>query len=419
MTRLLTITSGKGGVGKTNISINLALYLAARGLRVCLFDADLGLANINVLLGIYPRETLRDVLFGRKSMQEILIRYEGGIDILPGSSGVADMVDLDQGQVEKLIRSFLAMENYDFFLFDTSAGIAKDVLAFCLAAPELLVVITPEPTSLTDAYALVKILVHSGYQGKIRVAVNLCKNASLAKSAYGKFKAAVKKFLGVDVTSLGMIYEDEVMTQAVTQQKPVATLYPKTYAAQGIKKLADRLIADTEDSLDATGIKAFWEKCLAVLKHPPHYGNKLKMEAGAEGKDGPPSPAAGSNPAPVEPIQAATEIGPHEPAGIAGKTTENPLIPPFPAEHKPAISNQTRDSGPVRIDSGAVLTGIGGEINKTLTAIVEELTRVRQSMEKLGSVSIRDGRITDSRSGATPHPESITLDFEAYSKRRQ
>ncbi len=388
MTRLVTITSGKGGVGKTNISINLALYLAAKGLRTCLFDADLGLANINVLLGIYPPETLRDVLFSGKSMTDILVKYEDGFDILPGSSGVAEMVDLDPQQVEKLIRSFLALEAYDFFLFDTSAGISKDVLAFCLAAPEILVVITPEPTSLTDAYALVKILVHNGYQGKIRVAVNLCKNASIAKSSYGKFKAAVKKFLGVDITSLGMIYEDDMVPQAVSQQKPVATLYPRTYASQCIKKLADRLVADTEGSLDATGIKAFWEKCLSVLKNPPQYGGKLKIE---------PEPSITiSVPAVNKPDESPSEAGPI--------TTEKA---------------QVRSPGPDSENSEESMAAIAEKISGTLNTIAEEMARLRQSMEKMGSLSSQEGPSSGGRSTTQPNPESIALDFDAYLKRRQ
>ncbi len=417
MTRLITITSGKGGVGKTNISINLALQLAARGFRTCLFDADLGLANINVLLGVYPQKTLREVLFSNQKIQEIIINYRAGVHILPGSSGVAEMVDLKPEQVEQLIRSFLALTDYDFFLFDTSAGIARDVLAFCLAAPEVLVVITPEPTSLTDAYALVKILVLSGFHGKIRIVVNLCRNASHAKAAYGKFKAAVKKFLGVDITSLGMIYEDEMMPRAVTQQQPVSILYPKAHATQCIKKLADRLAAESEDSLEPRGLKAFWEQCLAVLKHPPVVDGKLKI--GPEAEEAPEKPiqiqAGPAEPTTADPARSAsrtqTEIS------ITAEDNRPGMTPPAAIRSEVTESSQTDPTIPGNNNPDELIPQVIEKLTGSLNLVVEELAKLRQSVEKMGSLS-RPENHTDLQSKPTK-AESIALDFETYIKSRQ
>ncbi|HDZ23313.1 MAG TPA: MinD/ParA family protein, partial [Desulfobacteraceae bacterium] len=153
MSRTVAITSGKGGVGKTNISVNLALSLSRKGHKVCLFDADLGLANINILLGLEPESTLVDVVKGTSTLSDIMMEYEG-VSIIPGSSGVEELAELSASDREMLLQSFESIGDHDFIFFDTSAGVSRDVVAFCLASSEVLLVITPEPTSLTDAYAL-------------------------------------------------------------------------------------------------------------------------------------------------------------------------------------------------------------------------------------------------------------------------
>jgi flagellar biosynthesis protein FlhG len=151
MSRIITVTSGKGGVGKTNISVNMALYLASQKYRVCLFDADMGLANIDILLGLYPEYTLEDVLTREKRLQDVIIRDYSGIDIIPGSSGVRKMADPEPGEIDFLMDALSELQDYDFFFFDTSAGISKNVISFCMASPEIILVVTPEPTSWTDA----------------------------------------------------------------------------------------------------------------------------------------------------------------------------------------------------------------------------------------------------------------------------
>jgi len=143
MTRTITITGGKGGVGKTSISLNLALCLSKLKTKVCLFDADLGLANINILLGLYPEYDLEDVILDKKSIKDILIKTPQGIDIIPGSSGVEKLANLGSEEIEHIVKSFSELEEYDYFLFDTSAGITKNVISFCLASSEVLIVEWP------------------------------------------------------------------------------------------------------------------------------------------------------------------------------------------------------------------------------------------------------------------------------------
>ena len=183
MTRAITVTSGKGGVGKTNISLNIALRLSSLGHKTCLFDADLGLANINILLGIRPTYDIQDLIDNRQTLQNVLFSSHD-IDILPGSSGVEELANLAPDKISALLQSLTPLSKYDFLIFDTSAGIAKNVIAFCLSCPEVVVVITPEPTSLTDAYALLKVLSANKYKGSIKVVVNQCPDIKAAKSGY-------------------------------------------------------------------------------------------------------------------------------------------------------------------------------------------------------------------------------------------
>ncbi len=226
--RVIAVTGGKGGVGKTSIAINLAIALSRTGSKVCLFDGDTSLANTNVMLGLYPSYTLEHLFTGERSIQEIVINGPEGIQIVPGASGVAQCVELDVGQQQRLVTSIRSIEkHYDYMLVDTAAGIGPTVLHFIAASQVALIVITPEPTSLTDAFSLLKILKRRGYRRKAQVVVNMAANPTQAKKAYMRFSRAVDKYLDLRVEYLGSVWMDESMRNAVSTQRPVA-LYPKT-----------------------------------------------------------------------------------------------------------------------------------------------------------------------------------------------
>ncbi len=265
MTRTITITGGKGGVGKTSISLNLALCLSKLKSKVCLFDADLGLANINILLGLYPEYDLEDVILDKKSIQDILIKTPQGIDIIPGSSGVEKLANLGSEEIDHIVKSFSELEEYDYFLFDTSAGITKNVISFCLASSEVLIVITPEPTSLTDAYALLKVLCLNNFKGQVKIIVNQCKNTRVASQTYGKFKEVVQKYLTVDLLPLGVIVKDPKVPEAVHKQQPLVTLFPESNAAKCIKIMASRLISNQTEEFDKMDIGSFWSRFMGFL----------------------------------------------------------------------------------------------------------------------------------------------------------
>ncbi|MBF0573425.1 MAG: cyclic nucleotide-binding domain-containing protein [Desulfamplus sp.] len=262
MARIITVTSGKGGVGKTNISANLALHLAELGYSTCLFDADLGLANINILLKIYPEHNLKDVILYQKDIKEILIENYEGIDIIPGSSGVEEMANLTPDQIVKLIKQFSKLDAYDYFIIDTAAGISKDVISFCLASSELMVIITPDPTSLTDAYSLLKILTLNGFTNSVMVVVNQAPTIQSAKNALGKFVATTSKYLGLKLIPIGVIGRDQNVVSSVSRQKPFIMLHPTTSASKSIKNIAQNLIRKEKEGVVTFSMESFWEKCL-------------------------------------------------------------------------------------------------------------------------------------------------------------
>ena len=265
MTRIIGISSGKGGVGKTSISVNLALQLAAQGQRVCLLDADLGLANVNILLGLQPAHTLADVLQGDVSLRDIVIQAEGGVDIIPGSSGIERMADLDPSRMQALVDGFAGLDAYDWVLVDTSSGINRNVLCFSLSAPELLLVVNTEPTSLTDAYALLKILYQRDYAGTVRVVVNQCKSLATGEQTYDKFRQAVRFYLDRDIPLLGVIPQDAGMPESVRAQQALVTRDPSSRAARGLQLLTRGLLAAPSPGAGPASLQAYWDTYLHCL----------------------------------------------------------------------------------------------------------------------------------------------------------
>lgn len=263
MARVITIASGKGGVGKTSLSLNLALSFAARGKTVCLFDADLGLANVSIMTGIYPERNLEAVIMENCPIHDIMIRDFHGIDIIPGSSGVERIADLTPRQTARLITTFLELDVYDEVIFDTSAGISAQVLSFCMASHEMILVATTEPTSLTDAYALLKVLSRQQYKNPVRVVVNKVKSVKPAQQAYAKLKSTVDQFLKVQLVPLGIMPLDPNMRKAIIAQTPVVKKYPSTPVSKCIRHMAGKLSHNAQESKSLT---SFWTDCLSFLK---------------------------------------------------------------------------------------------------------------------------------------------------------
>lgn len=245
--RVITVTSGKGGVGKTSISLNLAIQLSRLGKKVVLFDADFGLANIEVMLGVRPQYNLADMMFRGKELSEIITQGEEGIQFISGGSGIQELASMNREQVIFLTNRLLALDNYaDIIIVDTGAGISDSVLEFVLASTEVLLVATPEPTSITDAYALLKALNHkaefSREETSIKMISNRVKTQEEGAGLYEKMSVVADKFLSIPITYLGSVPMDEQINKAVMRQKPVSVLYPDAPAAKAIHTIAEKLL---------------------------------------------------------------------------------------------------------------------------------------------------------------------------------
>lgn len=274
---VVVFTSGKCGVGKTCITTNVATAMAQRGVRVCVFDADIGLANINILLGLHPEYTLEHVLNSEKSIQEILIKTKAGVTVVPGASGVAEFANLAIDKVARLSAALSELESeYEYFLIDTAAGAAESVLQFIESSPYAFVVITPEPTSLTDAFSLLKILNERDYSGRVRVIVNMAADYPNATETYRRFASAVEKYLNLKVEYGGFVARDENVPKSVIHQMPVIDLASNSPASRSLVALADNMLKYIGADNHETGLADYWTNFL--LENDPSDNRLDKIE---------------------------------------------------------------------------------------------------------------------------------------------
>ncbi len=238
--RVFAVTGGKGGVGKTSIAVNFAIALSDRGHNVTLLDADLGLANIAVLLGLHPLRNLSHVILGECGLRDILIQGPNGIKIVPASSGVKIMGQLTQAQHTTLVHAFDELaDTTDILIIDTSAGLSDSVLSFCSASQEVIVVVCNEPASLTDAYALIKILHQEHDVTRFRVLVNMTETMEEGRKLFLRLVRVTEQYLDVVLDLMGNIPRDNNVIKAVRQQRPLLLAYPSTPAAIALKELVD------------------------------------------------------------------------------------------------------------------------------------------------------------------------------------
>lgn len=239
--RVIAVTGGKGGVGKTNVSVNLGVAMAELGRRVMLLDADLGLANIDVVLGLHASRNLSHVMSGECSLEEVIVEGPKGMRVVPGASGLQRMAELSPAEHAGLIHAFSEVANdVDVLLIDTAAGISDLVVSFSRAAQEQIVVVCDEPASITDAYAIIKLLNREHGVGRFRILANMVKSVQEGKDLYNKMCRVTDQYLDVMLSYLGSIPYDEQLRKAVKSQKPVVEAYPRSRAAQAFKNLAKR-----------------------------------------------------------------------------------------------------------------------------------------------------------------------------------
>jgi flagellar biosynthesis protein FlhG len=247
--RILTISSGKGGVGKTNIAINLAIAFAEEGKRVVVMDADLGLANVNVILGIIPKFNLYHVIRKQKRIRDIIVDTQYGIQIIAGASGFSQLANLEDEDRTTFINELKSLAYADIIIIDTGAGVSQNVLSFLKAADEAIIVTTPEPTAITDAYGIIKSISSEVTGPNIKLIVNRVNSMMEGKKVAERVINIAGQFLNIKVDNLGFIFEDSAVPRAVIKQDPFIKSAPRSKASESIRHLMSRLldISYTED----------------------------------------------------------------------------------------------------------------------------------------------------------------------------
>ena len=258
LAQTIAVASGKGGVGKSNVAVNVALELAALGHRVTLLDADMALANADVLLGLTPKYHLGHVLTGQRTLQEVQIEVTEGLRLIPGGSGVAELANLSLDQQARLLTELRAIEtDSDFMIIDTAAGIAGNVIGILKAVAEVIIVTTPDPTALVDAYATIKLMHQSCTDTPIRIVVNDVMEFGDADRVFKQLRTTTARFLNRDIDYLGAIPHDPELIEAVREQRPVVQYAPDTPASRALRLIA-RHLEINRTGRDRSKKASFW-----------------------------------------------------------------------------------------------------------------------------------------------------------------
>ena len=262
--RVLAVTSGKGGVGKTSFTVNLALALAECGQRIIILDGDLGLANVDIAYGLSARYTIGHLLSGEKTIEEILLTGPRGIGIIPGGSGVQGLANLEREKLKNVIANLGRLENLaDLLIIDTGAGLGSTVINFLLAADDIIMVTTPEPTALTDAYGLLKSLRQEAGEVPIHVVINRVRTEADALATFKRLETAVRKFLDGSLNFMGWVYDDPLVGRSVMQQEPLGISFPDSSAYRCIQWIAGNVAGiSLRPPRQAGGVRGFLSKLL-------------------------------------------------------------------------------------------------------------------------------------------------------------
>jgi flagellar biosynthesis protein FlhG len=271
-TRVVVVTSGKGGVGKSTMALNIALSLCAAGKKVVLMDADLGLGNIDIMLGLVPEYNLYHMITNKKSLRDIIITGPDNLKIIPGGSGISELANLKDEQLRRILVELGTLDGeYDYMIIDTGAGISNNVTSFLLASDDVIVVTTPEPTSLTDAYGVIKTMAREEFKGNIFLVVNRAATNIEGMLTAEKLKIVIKKFLNIDITILGHITNESLVEEGIRRQEPFITTFPRSQAAADIRAIACNLmegniVAPNTSEPRRGGVKNFFKKLVGFSR---------------------------------------------------------------------------------------------------------------------------------------------------------
>ncbi|MPQ32516.1 MinD/ParA family protein [Clostridium estertheticum] len=262
--RIITVTSGKGGVGKSNIVVNLSIALQKMGKKVMIFDADIGMGNDDIIMGCSSKYSVFDVISKGKEIEEVVLTGPFGVKLLPGGSALTKVEDLTEVERNMFLSKLTALTGLDYIIMDTGAGVNKSVLGFIACCEDLVIVTTPEPTSLTDAYSLLKAVKHFNIKNSAKVIINRSLDNNEADLTFNKFNNAVNKFLDMKLEYLGKIGEDKKLSYAVRQQEPVVVSYPNSGAAQDINKIASKL-EGAKNKVSGIGVEGLFKKIFSIF----------------------------------------------------------------------------------------------------------------------------------------------------------
>ena len=262
--KIITITSGKGGVGKSNFVINLGIHIQSTGKKVMIFDADVGMGNDDVLMGLRTRGSIFDVISGDKTLEEVMLKGPFGINLIPGGSGLNRIEELTENEKEIFFNKISELKGFDYILMDTGAGISKNVLGFINCSDEVIFLTTPEPTSLTDCYSVIKATKHFKLKDTGCVVVNRALDKEEGEGIFFKLNSVCNKFLNMDLSYLGCVYEDRKLLEAVRSQEPVIIKFPSSEVSLSIKKIGDNLIGKSNNK-ENTGIEGLFKKIFNIF----------------------------------------------------------------------------------------------------------------------------------------------------------
>lgn len=266
-TKVVSITSGKGGVGKSNFAINFALALVEAGQKVVLIDLDIGMANLEILLGMNVKDHLIDMVKHKKNIWDVLEKGPNGLELISGGSGFEEILDLSEDDTNYLFTELGRLEGYaDIILFDTGAGLSKESQRCHLAADEIILVTTPEPTAITDAYSVVKILNHQDSNLQVRLVVNRVQNSKEGISIANRVRMVTKQFLAKEIDVLGFLPNDSIVFQSVLEQSPFYLKYPKSQPAKWMKDMVNIYLNVNNNRSNIAGIKGFVHRLSQFVK---------------------------------------------------------------------------------------------------------------------------------------------------------
>ncbi len=264
MPRMIAITSGKGGIGKSSFVLNVGISLAKMEFRVLLVDGDLGLANLDILMGIMPQKSLEDAILDRAELKDIILPTDYKIKLLPASSGLVDMADLPEERIFRLVGDLIEVsKDMDFILVDTTSGMASNLISFLIAVPEVIVGINPEPTSLTETYGLIKTLKSNVYGGKISVFSSMVDDYAAGHALFKKISSASQRFLDTQIEYVGPVCNDERLHMAIAEQVPVVVRFPTSDIARCYRVIATTLLAHEPQPIN---IERFWARFIHMVR---------------------------------------------------------------------------------------------------------------------------------------------------------